>query len=393
MRTGRSRVRRGGLVGEALDSVGRRRVRSTLTALGTVLGVGTFIAVLGLTSTANAQVDSTFNARDATQVSVGFSEASGRRRFPEQAEQAIEQLNGTVGAGISVDTGMEAMLAVGAEQASDTPGTPVNGVSPHYWRTVVPELVQGRLTQPGLADDRVAVIGQRIADRFGITDLRDQPLLRIDAQDFLVVGIVASAEWDEVTATSVTIPLSYVRAHLNDVTESMLVTTELGAAEVIAAQVPLAVDAFAPTTIAAQFTPRSQVVQGDVSQDLRTLFLALAVICLVVGAIGIANVSLIAVMERYHEIGLRRALGAMPQHILLQFLIESALIGLTGGLTGGVLGELAVVAVSWLQSWTPTMDPRLMLAGPPIGVAVGVLAGLYPAARAARIDPVEAFRR
>jgi putative ABC transport system permease protein len=118
----------------------------------------------------------------------------------------------------------------------------------------------------------------------------------------------------------------------------------------------------------------------------------LAIVSLVVGAIGIANVTLVTVMERTAEIGLRRAVGARRRHIAVQFLGESAAIGLVGGVIGAAVGLIVVVSVSASKGWTPVLDPWMPLAAPPIGAMVGLIAGLYPAIRAARLEPVEALR-
>lgn len=393
MSGGRPSVRRGGLIGEAVDGVARRPVRSLLTALGTVLGVGAFVAVLGLTSTANAQVSDTFTAREATQVVVEYAESAPATRFSAEAERAVDELIGVKSVGIAMDTGFEAQLLDHAEAGVDGARFNVHGVSDGYWRTVAPELVEGRLFDESLEQQRVAVLGQRVANQLGISDLRQQPLLFINGEPFLVVGIIRASARDEVTATSITIPLAYARRHVKDGRERMIVVTDIGAAESIARQAPAAVDPFAPDSVVATYTPRSKAIQGEVSSDLRLLFLSLAGVCLFVGAVGIANVTLISVMERVSEIGLRRSLGALPRHVLLQFLLEAGVLGLLGGLAGGVVGELVVVGVSYAQDWTPTMAPWLILCGAPVGMAVGIVSGLHPAARAARIEPVEAFRR
>ena len=112
------------------------------------------------------------------------------------------------------------------------------------------------------------------------------------------------------------------------------------------------------------------------------LFLVLGAVSLLVGAIGIANVTLVSVLERVGEIGLRRALGAGRRHIAGQFLLESTSIGLFGGIMGASIGVLVVVAVSASNDWTPVLDPRVPLGSPLLGAIVGLAAGLYPAWRA-----------
>jgi macrolide transport system ATP-binding/permease protein len=113
---------------------------------------------------------------------------------------------------------------------------------------------------------------------------------------------------------------------------------------------------------------------------------------LVVGAIGIANITLVSVMERTGEIGLRRAIGATRGHIAAQFLFESASMGVVGGILGASLGIVIVVAVSAYQVWTPVLDPAAPFLAPLIGGAIGLISGSYPAMRAAYLEPVEAFR-
>jgi len=112
----------------------------------------------------------------------------------------------------------------------------------------------------------------------------------------------------------------------------------------------------------------------------------------VVGALGIANVTLVTVLERTAEIGLRRALGAGRRHIAAQFLIESMIVGALGGIVGAAGGILGVVAISVARDWTPVLDGRAAAAAPLAGALVGLLAGLYPAGRAAAMQPVDALR-
>ena len=113
---------------------------------------------------------------------------------------------------------------------------------------------------------------------------------------------------------------------------------------------------------------------------------------MLVGAIGIGNVTLVSVLERVDEIGLRRSVGAAKRHIAAQFLAESAGMGLIGGIVGASAGILTVVIVSATRTWTPVLDGWVPLTAPFVGFAVGVLSGIYPALRAASLEPVDALR-
>ena len=128
-------------------------------------------------------------------------------------------------------------------------------------------------------------------------------------------------------------------------------------------------------------------LQEEIESDITGLLYGLAGLALLVGMIGIANTTLVAVLERRAEIGVRRALGARRRHIAGQFLTESATLGTLGGILGTSLGILVVVFVSAQREWTTTLDPRLTIPAPIIGAVTGLLAGLQPSWRAARITP------
>jgi putative ABC transport system permease protein len=154
----------------------------------------------------------------------------------------------------------------------------------------------------------------------------------------------------------------------------------------------VAVSPNSPELVQVNAPPRPGELRRDVVGDVNALFLLLGAVALLVGGLGIANVTLLSVLERISEIGLRRAIGATRVHIASQFLVESVIVGLLGGLVGTAVGVLTTIGVSIFREWTPLLDPRLAIAAPLLGALIGLLAGTYPAWRAASIEPIAALR-
>ena len=174
---------------------------------------------------------------------------------------------------------------------------------------------------------------------------------------------------------------------------TVVVETKIGAAHLIASQTRMALRPEDETALKVEVPLEPKRVRDEIQTDVNVMFLLLGGLSLIVGAIGIANITLVSVMERTGEIGLRRAIGATRGNIAMQFLLESASMGVIGGVVGASLGVITVVAVSAYQSWTPVLDPAAPFLAPLIGGAIGILSGTYPALRAARLQPIEAFRQ
>ncbi len=372
-----------------------------------MLGVGSLIAVLGLTSTTASQIDSRFSRLTATEVKIedisAKNGAPAGTAFPEDADSRIEALNGVTAAGVywRIRTGPQEQVSsapAGAAYAVTDRQAQVVAASPGLLRAVGPELAQGRLFD-GFHEERhekVAVIGASVAARLGITGLQNGPAVFVGDTPFTVVGILRDVERRPELLTSVVVPRGTgqeIWGPPADDRAEMLVTTRLGAAVQVADEAPLALRPEHPERLRATPPPDPRTLRSGVRGDLGQLFLLLAAVCLVIGAVGIANTTLVAVMERTGEIGLRRALGARARHITAQFLAESTLLGLLGGVIGASAGTVTVVAVSAVRQWTPVLHPAAVAGAPLLGLATGLVAGLYPAWRASRIPPAEALRR
>jgi putative ABC transport system permease protein len=405
-----TRISVGDLVSEAAAGVLARPGRTALTTLGVILGVGTVVAVLGLTSTASGQVSSKFTALAATEVDVNQAPVASTpgaapvSAFPADADQLAERVKGVHHAGVYQDITTVAgqVSGVPLPGATTYPLT-VLAATPGFLPAIRATLESGRFFDEGAMTraDPVAVLGSAAAQRLGISRLQSQPVVFVGGQPLTVVGIVTDVARHADVLSSVIIPRSTALTLWPALALSanagappgMVVDTALGAAPVVADQIALALRPDDPSALAVVPPPDPHQLQNSVQSDLNTLFLLLAAVSLVIGMLGIANTTLVAVLERTAEIGLRRALGARKRHVTGQFLTESAFIGTIGGVIGAAVGVIAIVGVAVARNWTPILDPAAVLPAPLLGSVVGVMAGLYPAARAARIPPAEAFRR
>ena len=271
----------------------------------------------------------------------------------------------------------------------------VQAASPGLYQAVRAVLRSGRFPDEGHSAraDRVALLGRAAAQKLGINGLEQLPAIRIGDYVYLVVGILQSVARQPELLSSVIIPEGTAQRDFRLTSpQFVIVETRIGATKLIARQIPLALRPDNPRALKVASPPEPQRARERVQSDLNLLFLMLGGVSLLVGAIGIANVTLVSVMERTGEIGLRRALGASRRHIALQFLLESATMGLVGGILGASVGTLIVVGVSAFQTWTPVLDPLVPIAAPLIGGLTGLVSGAYPSYRAARLEPVEALR-
>lgn len=398
----RPRVALGDLVSEALAGVFSRPARTALTVAGTVIGIAALVATIGLSKTAGNRIVGRFDLLAATQVLVepatqGFLGNQAGGRLPLDSEDRVRRLNGVTRAGAygAIDAGGSGARPAFGVEIEDAEPIRMLAASPGLLEAVRGHLASGRFFDRGHDErrDRVVVLGAGAAERLGIGRVDQGPAIYVGLDLYTVIGVIDRVEREPDLLDAVLMPVETARDRLSFGGFSKLVIeTQIGATQLIAGQAPTALSPNDPTQVRASAEGEPRRVKDQVQQDLNVLFLGLGGLALVVGAIGIANVTLVTVLERVGEIGLRRALGATRMHIAEQFLMESTAMGLAGGILGASLGTFVVVGVAASRQWTPVLDPWIPALAPLVGAAVGLIAGVYPASRAARLEPIEALR-
>ncbi|MET7857498.1 ABC transporter permease [Streptomyces sp. NPDC005318] len=389
---------------EALAGVLARPMRSALTTLGTVLGITTLVITIGVSSTAGNQIVGRFDALTATSVTVVVAppppSADPVPLVDWSGVDAVRRLAGVASVAAIADSTATASVQVRANDVVSPGDVTGQTMAVLAASPTLPAAVRGRMTAGRFFDDgniarhdRVAVLGDQAARLLGISSIQDSPAVFLKGQAYTVIGILGGAEREQQLSTAVILPPTTAEDQLGlETVTRVLINTALGAAKQVAHQARIALAPGAEDALTVTAPPDPTKARKGVQGDVNGLFLVLGLVSLVVGAIGIANVTLVTVMERIGEIGLRRALGASRRHVAGQFLVESTTIGLLGGVIGAVLGMVVVVAVSAVRDWTPVLDVRLALGAPVAGALVGLLAGLYPSLRASRMEPVDALR-
>ena len=401
---------------EAIAGIVQRPGRTALTMLGTILGVGAFVAVLGLTATGAGQISRQFTVLEDTTVNVedngpandvalpGTNPAIG---FPADADAIAGRIRGVVAAGVWWPVSLPDGTKFTSSQAlSATASQTVNLVaaSPGAVRAMGLSMVAGSplSTYENETGQHVAMIDTGTAAALGISAARlpSHPAVFVGGIAYTVIGVYSSAQRVVNDESAMLMPENTALADYGNPAPGsgsedeaqMVIATRTGAARAVARQIAAAELPTDPSRLVVTSPPNPQNLQSEVSSDLEGLYLILALISLLIGAVGIANTTLVAVLERTEEIGLRRAVGARPRHIAAQFLAESVTLGTLGGLIGTCLAVAIVVTFAAVKDWTAVLNPVYTLPAPLIGSAVGLMAGAYPALRAARTSPLAALR-
>ena len=259
--------------------------------------------------------------------------------------------------------------------------------------TVGTSVSRGRFLNAATVHEPVAVLGAAAAGRMGIDRIYPGERIWVGGHWFYLVGILNPAVLAPEVDTSVLIGYPAAERYLGFDGHPSEVYLRAHTDQVNAVHDLLAATANPehPSEVTVSQPSDALVAQAEAKGALNSLFLGLGAVSLLVGAIGVGNVMLISVLERRSEIGLRRALGATEGHIRIQFLTEAMLLALVGGAAGVGLGAAATAVYAHLKHWAVVIPPLAWAGGLASALAIGAIAGLLPAIRAARMSPTQAL--
>lgn len=380
---------------QAAQAVRGRRGRSLLTASGIALGITAAVATVGISASAGGAISERFDAVKATTVTGRYAVTAAR---PDGAVAGqVTRINGVAATGLFCSSENEELLSgTPARVAGDTAQrVAVASAQTGALNALRVDLVSGRYFDDGheIRGDRVVLIDTVAARAMSMETLRPDTVLYLADKRYVVIGIYRAPPGEARLTNAAVVP--YRACHDKWLTfgETTLVArTALGASEVVGAALPLALAPEDPGAITVEVPADLRSFRRGVESETQALFLGLAAVSLVIGALGVSNTTLVSVLERRSEIGLRRAVGASRLAVAGQFLVESALLGAAGGLIGTFLGVNVITVVTLIRGWIFVLDPWVLAAGPVGGLLVGMLAGAYPAFAAARVAPAETLR-
>ena len=384
------------LLGTALQGLRTRRLRAALSALGIAIGIGAMVAVVGVSASAQANLLAEIDALGTNLLTVtpGQTFLGNNEVLPNTAVPSIDHMLNVQDAAAVYQISDANVYRSPLVPPAETGGIGVDAAGDNLPTVLGTSMASGHFLDSLSNQFPEAVLGAQAAQVLQLSQVGGHVMVYLGNTWFTVVGILKSALLDTSLDSTVFISLPvaermfqtrpnpseiYVRAEQNDVVGvSNLLAATADPQNADGVQVSRPSDALEARAAAkGQFT---------------TLLLGLGAVALLVGAIGIANIMVISVLERRGEIGLRRALGATRRHISSQFLAESAVLALLGGIAGLALGAGATEIYALTRHEPFVVPLYALVAAPASGFVIGAVAGLYPAAKAARLSPTEALR-
>ncbi len=395
----------------ALDSITANKMRSILTMLGVIIGVAAVIALMALGKGVTADVTGEISSLGANLIMIS-TDKDNSGGYAALSMSDVEAISNPLNAPAVSDV---SAIVQGRQEVvynGDSLETTVAGVSANYLRMnnmdefqVGDDLIQTDLN----AKARVAVLGSDAAVELFGDDHAIGKSIKINGVDYEVVGVLASqgqtfiGNVDEnifIPLTTAQVRLYPARTRSGERAVDTIIAQAVSEDQAAKAETQITAILRDEHKLAAKddddFTIFSQTALLDTVSTITgalTAFLgAIAAISLLVGGIGIMNIMLVSVTERTREIGIRKAVGALKRDILAQFLMESVLMSVLGGLLGIALGWTLALAGGKALSMTTVVDPLTVLLAAGFAAAVGLIFGLYPAWRAASLQPIEALR-
>ncbi|HWE12466.1 MAG TPA: ABC transporter permease [Solirubrobacteraceae bacterium] len=380
-----------------LSTVGlrTRKLRAGLSALGIAIGVAAIVAVLGLSASSQAGLLAEINQLGTNLLTAtnGQSVTGGIVELPTAAPAMIGRISD-----VQQVQSTGTINGVGAFRSPfipsvDTNGLTVEATSIDLLPVVATTLADGHYLNAATAQEPVAVLGATSAQLLGIDHVYAGERIWVGGQWFYLAGILRPAVLASAIDTSVLVGYSAADKYLGFDGHPSTVYLRAQNERVNAVDDLLAATANPenPSGVNVSQPSAALVAQADAKGAFDGLFLGLGAVALLVGAVGVANIMIISVLERRSEIGLRRALGATKGHIRTQFLSEAVLLGLLGGVVGVAVGAAATTVYAHTKHWATIIPTEAWAGGITASLLIGAVAGLIPALRAARLSPTQAL--
>jgi putative ABC transport system permease protein len=388
------RLHAGDLVRLSAIGISTRKLRAGLSALGIAIGVAAIVAVLGLSASSQAGLLAEINALGTNLLTV----TNGQTLFGQTAELPIAAPAMIARIGPVTDVQYTGATSADAFRSPlipsfDTNALTVAASSLGLPRAVGTSLSAGRYLNAATATEPVCVLGAEAAQLLGINAVLPGERIWVNSMWFYVVGILKPAVLAPEIDSSVLVGFPAADHYLGLDGNPSEIYVRADTDQVAAVDNVLAATANpeAPNEVDVSQPSAALVAEADAKSALNGLFLGLGAVALLVGAVGVANIMVISVLERRSEIGLRRALGATKGHIRIQFLSEAILLSLLGGAVGVGAGALSTGIYASAKHELIVIPALAWGGGIGAAVLIGAIAGLWPALRAARMSPTQAL--